>query len=105
MRLWLVRRNRKPWNLVARLVSRDTAHLDEAGILRALIETVTENVSDGIVAPIFYLAVAGPLGAMVGQAQMNWSNSHDARLDMKSIGGQGIGGTVARPASKVANVE
>jgi adenosylcobinamide-phosphate synthase len=53
---------------LSRLVSRDTAHLDEAGILRALIETVTENVSDGIVAPIFYLAVAGPLGAIVYKA-------------------------------------
>ena len=50
------------------LVSRDTAHLDEAGVLRALIETVSENISDGIVAPIFYLAVAGPLGAVFYKA-------------------------------------
>jgi adenosylcobinamide-phosphate synthase len=42
------------------LVSRDTGHLDEQGIGRALIETVSENTSDGIVAPLFYLAIGGP---------------------------------------------
>jgi adenosylcobinamide-phosphate synthase len=41
------------------LVSRDTDHLNEGGIYRALIETVSENTSDGIVAPLFYLAIGG----------------------------------------------
>lgn len=53
---------------LSRIVSRDTSHLDEAGILRALIETVSENISDGIVAPLFYLALSGPIGAMAYKA-------------------------------------
>jgi adenosylcobinamide-phosphate synthase len=47
------------------IVSRDTEHLDDKGIIRAVIETVSENISDGIVAPLFYLALGGPLWAMV----------------------------------------
>jgi len=43
------------------LVGRDTDHLDEKEICRALIETVSENTSDGIVAPLFYLLIGGPL--------------------------------------------
>lgn len=44
------------------IVGRDTGHLDEKEILRAVIETVAENLSDGVIAPLFYLAVAGPAG-------------------------------------------
>ena len=47
------------------LVSRDTSRLDETGVIRGLIETVSENISDGIVAPLFYLALGGPVGAIV----------------------------------------
>jgi adenosylcobinamide-phosphate synthase len=43
------------------IVGRDTAGLDEAGILRATIETVAENTSDGVVAPLFYLCLGGPV--------------------------------------------
>ncbi len=43
------------------VVGRDTARLDEAGIRRALIETLAENLSDGLVAPLFYLALGGPV--------------------------------------------
>ncbi|MBI4715841.1 MAG: cobalamin biosynthesis protein CobD [Nitrospirae bacterium] len=46
------------WNL-SRIVGRDTVHLDETGISRATVESVAENTSDGIVAPLFYLAVGG----------------------------------------------
>lgn len=53
---------------VSLLVSRDTSRLDESGIVRALVETVTENISDGIVAPLFYLAVGGPVLGMVYKA-------------------------------------
>lgn len=45
---------------LAWVVGRDTGHLDETGIRRALIETLAENFSDGIVAPLFYLALGGP---------------------------------------------
>ena len=53
---------------VSRIVSRDTSVLDEAGILRALVETVSENISDGIVAPLLYLSLFGPVGALAYKA-------------------------------------
>ncbi len=43
------------------VVGRDTENLDEAAVRRALIETVAENLSDGLVAPMFYLALGGPV--------------------------------------------
>lgn len=45
--------------LVSQLVGRDTAQLDAAGIRRAALETLAENASDGIVAPLFYLGLGG----------------------------------------------
>jgi adenosylcobinamide-phosphate synthase len=50
------------------IVGRDTAALDEAGVLRATIETVAENTSDGVVAPLFYLCLGGPVAAVVYKA-------------------------------------
>ncbi len=50
------------------LVSRDTEHLDEPEILRALVETVGENISDGVIAPLFYLGLGGPAWAMTYKA-------------------------------------
>jgi len=50
------------------IVSRDTSRLEEPEIVRALVETVAENISDGIVAPLFYLALGGPVLAMVYKA-------------------------------------
>lgn len=44
-------------------MGRDTERLDEAGVARAAVETVAENTSDGVVAPLFFLALGGaPLG-------------------------------------------
>lgn len=45
---------------LALLVSRDVAGLDEQGLRRALAETLSENLNDGFVAPLFFLAVGGP---------------------------------------------
>jgi adenosylcobinamide-phosphate synthase len=50
------------------LVGRNTDHLDEKEICRALIETVSENTSDGIIAPLFYLLIGGPPLAMAYKA-------------------------------------
>jgi adenosylcobinamide-phosphate synthase len=50
------------------IVSRDTSQLDEREILRAVMETVSENISDGIVAPLLFLALGGPVGAMAYKA-------------------------------------
>lgn len=48
---------------VSMIVGRDTQRLDSAGITRAAVETVAENTSDGIVAPLLFTAIGGaPLG-------------------------------------------
>lgn len=44
------------------IVGRDTAALAEPEIVRAAIETVSENLSDAVVAPLFWLGIAGPVG-------------------------------------------
>lgn len=46
---------------VSMIVGRDTAALDETGVTKAAVETVAENTSDGIIAPLFYMAVGGPV--------------------------------------------
>lgn len=42
------------------IVGRDTERLDETGVIRAAVETVAENASDGVIAPLFYLMIGGP---------------------------------------------
>ena len=46
---------------VSMIVGRDTRSLDEAGVTKAAVETVAENTSDGIIAPLFYMAIGGPV--------------------------------------------
>lgn len=46
---------------VSMIVGRDTERLDETGVAKAAIETVAENASDGVIAPMFYLALGGPV--------------------------------------------
>lgn len=46
---------------VSMIVGRDTAVLDEEGVARAAIETVAENTSDGVIAPMLYTALGGPI--------------------------------------------
>lgn len=47
---------------VSMIVGRDPDKLDEAGVSRAAIESCAENFSDGVVAPLFWYVVAGPIG-------------------------------------------
>jgi len=47
---------------VAMIVGRDTANLSEPEITRAVFETVAESLNDGVIAPLFWLAVGGPVG-------------------------------------------
>ncbi len=53
---------------VSRIVGRDTSELDDKGILRAAVESVAESTCDGVVAPLFYLLVGGPVLAFVYKA-------------------------------------
>lgn len=53
---------------VSMIVGRDTKDLSEKGVLKAAIETLAENLSDGIVAPLFYLAIGGLPLAMAYKA-------------------------------------
>ncbi len=83
---------------VSLLVSRDTAHLDEQEIGRALIETLSENTSDGIVAPLFYLVIGGPSLAMAYKAL----NTLDSMVGYKNDRYQYFGWASAR-ADDLAN--
>jgi adenosylcobinamide-phosphate synthase len=53
---------------LARIVGRDTQQLNAQGISRAVIETVAESCSDGVIAPLFYMAVGGVPLAMAYKA-------------------------------------
>ena len=46
---------------VSMIVGRDTGRLDETGVAKAAIETVAENTSDGVIAPMLYTALGGPV--------------------------------------------
>ena len=70
---------------VSMIVGRDTQRLAEAGVARAAVETVAENTSDGIIAPMLFLAIGGaPLGffykavntmdSMLGYVEMPYKN-------------------------------
>lgn len=43
------------------IVGRDTQDLTTEGVTKAAVETVAENASDGVIAPLFYLAIGGPV--------------------------------------------
>lgn len=53
---------------ISMIVGRDTAELDEKGITKAAVETVSENFSDGVVAPLIYMIIGGAPAAMVYKA-------------------------------------
>lgn len=70
---------------VSMIVGRDTAALDDRAVARAAVETVAENTSDGMIAPMLYLAIGGaPLGffykavntmdSMLGYVEMPYKN-------------------------------
>ncbi len=46
---------------VSMIVGRDTDCLDETGIVKAAVETVAENTSDGVIAPLIYCCIGGPV--------------------------------------------
>jgi adenosylcobinamide-phosphate synthase len=77
---------------VSQIVGRDTAALDEAGVARAAIESLAENFSDGIVAPAFWLAVAGLPGAALYKA----INTADSMIGHRTPRYEAFGWAAAR---------
>ena len=57
-----------PKEAISMLVSRDTKDMSESDINKASIETYAENLSDGVIAPMFYLLLFGIVGAFVYKA-------------------------------------
>ena len=53
---------------VSMIVGRDTAVLDEKGVTKAAVETVAENFSDGVIAPMLYTAIGGPVLGLLYKA-------------------------------------
>jgi adenosylcobinamide-phosphate synthase len=90
---------------VAHIVGRDTAALDQAGVARAAIESLAENFSDGVVAPAFWMALAGLPGAAVYKA----INTADSMIGHRTPRHAAFGWAAARlddlvnlPASRLA---
>ena len=77
---------------LAMIVGRDTAELDEQTILRACIETVAENSSDGIVAPLVYLGLGGPVAGILYKA----ASTMDSMIGYKNARYREFGTAAAR---------
>jgi len=90
---------------VSMIVGRNPDVLDEAGVARAAIESLAENFSDGVVAPILWTALAGPCGGIAYKA----ANTADSMIGHKSERYLNYGWAAARlddlinlPASRLA---
>ena len=90
---------------VSHIVGRDTEALDEAGVARAAIESLAENFSDGVVAPVFWMLIAGLPGAAVYKA----INTADSMIGHRTPRYQAFGWSAARlddlvnlPASRLS---
>jgi adenosylcobinamide-phosphate synthase len=92
---------------VAMIVGRNTEVLDEAGVSRAAIESLAENFSDGVVAPLFWTAMLGLTGGVLYKA----ANTADSMIGHKSEKYHAFGWAAARfddlvnlPASRICAV-
>jgi adenosylcobinamide-phosphate synthase len=90
---------------VARIVGRDTDALDRAGVARAAIESLAENFSDGIVAPVLWMVIGGLPGAALYKA----INTADSMIGHRSARFAAFGWATARlddlinlPASRLS---
>ncbi len=77
---------------VAMIVGRDTRDMDEAAVARSAIESAAENLSDGVVAPIFWFAVAGLPGLLVYKA----TNTADSMIGYRTAKHEKFGWAAAR---------
>ena len=79
---------------VSMIVGRDTQNLTEEGVTKAAVETVAENTSDGVIAPLFYMLIGGAvlgfaykaintMDSMVGYKndRYQWFGTAAAKLD------------------------
>jgi adenosylcobinamide-phosphate synthase len=90
---------------VAHIVGRDTDKLDAAGVARAAIESLAENFSDAIVAPVFWMAIGGLPGAALYKA----INTADSMIGHRTPRHEAFGWAAARlddlinlPASRLS---
>src|SRR5580704_11125017 len=90
---------------VAKIAGRDPAALDAAGVARAAIESLAENFSDGVVAPVFWMAIAGLPGAALYKA----INTADSMIRHRTPRHEAFGWAAARlddlvnlPASRLS---
>ena len=77
---------------VSMIVGRDTEQLDETGVAKAAIETVAENASDGVIAPMLYTALGGPVLGFVYKAV----NTMDSMVGYKNDKYQWFGTAAAK---------
>jgi adenosylcobinamide-phosphate synthase len=90
---------------VSQIVGRDPDALDEAGVARAAIESLAENFSDGVVAPVFWLAAGGLAGGAAYKA-INTADSmighHTPRHEDFGFAAARLDDLVNLPASRLA---
>ena len=77
---------------VSMIVGRNTAVLDEAGVARAAIESLAENFSDGVVAPLFWTALGGLPGGVLYKA----ANTADSMIGHRTRRHEAFGWAAAR---------
>lgn len=77
---------------VSMIVGRDTDSLTREGVIKAAVETVAENTSDGVIAPLFYLALGGPVLGYAYKAV----NTMDSMVGYKNERYQYFGTAAAR---------
>ena len=77
---------------VSMIVGRDTQNLDTAGVAKAAVETVAENTSDGVIAPMIYLAIGGPILGFLYKAV----NTMDSMVGYKNNRYLNFGRTAAK---------
>lgn len=90
---------------VRRLVGRDTEHLDASEISRAVVESVAENTSDAVVAPLVWGGVLGPAG-LLGYRAANTLDAmvghHNARYERFGWAAARVDDVVNLPGSRLA---
>lgn len=77
---------------VSWIVGRDTDRMEEADVCRAAIESGAENLNDAVIAPLFWIAIFGPLGGLVFRV----SNTMDAMVGHRTERFEKIGKVSAR---------